>query len=190
MLSRFGGSSLGVAYALGMADLVMASAMPSVTARGGGIIMPVVKSINLVMDSTPGEKGKRIGDFLMMTCFQFTPITGAIFLTGMAASSLCPTLAADNFGVKINWGNWFAAACVPGFLCFLLMPLLSYRILNPSLKKTPQAKIMGREQLQKMGPSCASAVANEIMAPNQITVSHVDLSLRTSSQEMACVKKR
>ena len=32
LLSRFGGSSLGVAYALGTADLLMASAMPSVTA--------------------------------------------------------------------------------------------------------------------------------------------------------------
>ena len=80
LLSRFGGSSLGVAYALGTADLLMASAMPSVTARGGGIIMPVVKSINLVMDSGPGEKGRRIGDFLMMTCFQFTPITGRFSL--------------------------------------------------------------------------------------------------------------
>ncbi len=152
MLSKFGGSSLGVAYALGMADLCMASAMPSVTARGGGIIMPVVKSINLVMDSEPGVKGKRIGDFLMMTCFQFTPITGAIFLTGMAASSLCPVLAAENFGVQINWGNWFMAACVPGILCFILMPLLSYKILNPELKKTPEAKQMGREELVKMGP--------------------------------------
>lgn len=152
LLSRFGGSSLGVAYALGTADLLMASAMPSVTARGGGIIMPVVKSINLVMDSGPGEKGRRIGDFLMMTCFQFTPITGAVFLTGMAASSLCPTLAAENFGVEVNWGNWFAAASVPGLLCFLLMPLLSYRLINPTLKKTPQAKLMGREELKKMGP--------------------------------------
>lgn len=39
MLSKFGGSSTGIAYSLGLADLIMASAMPSVTARGGGIIM-------------------------------------------------------------------------------------------------------------------------------------------------------
>lgn len=41
LLSRFGGSALGIAYSLGIADFLMASAMPSVTARGGGIIMPV-----------------------------------------------------------------------------------------------------------------------------------------------------
>ncbi len=36
MLSLFGGSSLGIAYSLGISDLIMAPAMPSVTARSGG----------------------------------------------------------------------------------------------------------------------------------------------------------
>ena len=89
LLSKIGSSTLGVAYALGFADLVMAPAMPSVTARSGGIILPIAKAINEVMDSEPGEKGKRIGDFLIMVCFQFAPITGALFLTGMAANPLC-----------------------------------------------------------------------------------------------------
>ena len=152
LLSKFGGSALGIAYSLGVADLLMASAMPSVTARGGGIIMPVVKSINLVMDSGPGEKGKRIGDYLMMTCFQFTPITGACFLTGMAASSLCPALAAENFGVEITWTQWFQASCVPALLCFIVMPLLSLVVMRPQLRRTPQAKQMGHDELAKMGP--------------------------------------
>ena len=38
MLSLFGGSSTGIAYALSIADLIMAPAMPSVTARSGGIV--------------------------------------------------------------------------------------------------------------------------------------------------------
>lgn len=100
--SLFGGSSLGVAYSLGIADLVMAPAMPSVTARSGGIILPVAKSINQVLGSAPGPTGKRIGDFLIMTCFQFTPITGAMFLTGMAANSLCATLAKEGLGVNLT----------------------------------------------------------------------------------------
>ena len=95
MLSLFGGSSLGIAYALSLADLVMAPAMPSVTARSGGIVLPVAKSINAVMGSQPGETGKKIGDYLIMTCFQITPITGALFLTGMAANPLAAKLAHD-----------------------------------------------------------------------------------------------
>lgn len=152
MLSLFGGSSLGVAYSLGIADLIMAPAMPSVTARSGGIILPVAKSINQVLGSQPGPTGKKIGDFLIMTCFQFTPITGSLFLTGMAANPLCASLARDGLGVELSWGSWFYAALVPSLLCFLLMPLLTYKFMNPDLKRTPEAKVMGREELAKMGP--------------------------------------
>lgn len=47
MLSLFGGSSLGIAFSLGVADLILAPAMPSVTARSGGIVLPVAKSMIL-----------------------------------------------------------------------------------------------------------------------------------------------
>ena len=152
MLSLFGGSSLGVAYALGIADLVMAPAMPSVTARSGGIILPVAKSINQVLGSQPGPTGKKIGDFLIMTCFQFTPITGAFFMTGMAANPLCAQLAKDGLGLELTWASWFYAALVPAALCFVLMPLLTYKFMNPDLRKTPEAKIMGAKEYAAMGP--------------------------------------
>ncbi len=152
MLSIFGGSSLGVAYALGTADLIMAPAMPSVTARSGGIILPVAKSINQVLGSQPGPTGKKIGDFLIMTCFQFTPITGAFFMTGMAANPLCAQLAKDGLGVELTWASWFLAALVPAAICFVLMPLLTYKFMNPDLKKTPEAKVMGAKEYAAMGP--------------------------------------
>ena len=151
-LSLFGGSSLGVAYSLGLADLIMAPAMPSVTARSGGIVLPIAKSINQVLDSQPGPTGRRIGDFLVMTCFQFTPITGAMFLTGMAANPLCAQLAHDSLGVDLTWGQWFLAAVVPSMICFVALPLLTYKFMNPELKRTPEARVMGREELAKMGP--------------------------------------
>ena len=42
-----------------------------------------------------------------MTCFQFTPITGALFMTGMAANPLCAQLAKDGLGVELTWGLGF-----------------------------------------------------------------------------------
>lgn len=152
MLSLFGGSSLGIAYSLGVSDLIMAPAMPSVTARSGGIIFPIARSINAVLNSEPGPSGKRIGDFLTMVCFQFTPITGAMFLTGMAANPLVGSLAKSTLGVDITWGGWFVAAVVPAAVCFCLMPLLVYKLLNPELKRTPQAKAMGKQMLDELGP--------------------------------------
>lgn len=152
MLSLFGGSSLGIAYALGVTDLIMAPAMPSVTARSGGIILPVARSINDVLDSQPGPSGRRIGDFLIMVCFQFTPITGAMFLTGMAANPLVGDLAKKSLDIEISWGGWFLAAVVPALVCFVVMPQLVYRLLNPELKRTPEAKRLGRDSLRALGP--------------------------------------
>ncbi|HBO39289.1 MAG TPA: 2-oxoglutarate translocator, partial [Pasteurellaceae bacterium] len=151
MLSLFGGSSLGIAYSLGVSDLIMAPAMPSVTARSGGIIFPIAKSINDVLDSKPGISGKKIGDFLTMVCFQFTPITGAIFLTGMAANPLVGDLAKKILNLDITWTDWFIAAVVPASVCFIAMPLLVYNILNPELKKTPEAKAMGTKAYAALG---------------------------------------
>lgn len=156
MLSLFGGSSLGIAYSLGVSDLIMAPAMPSVTARSGGIIFPIARSINEVLGSTPGESGKRIGDFLTMVCFQFTPITGAMFLTGMAANPLVGSLAKTSLGIDITWGSWFISAVVPAMACFVLMPLLVYKLLNPQLKHTPEAKAMGKKSLAELGAMSSS----------------------------------
>lgn len=151
-LSLFGGSSLGIAFSLGIADLILAPAMPSVTARSGGIVLPIAKSINQVLDSEPGPNQKKLGEFLTMTCFQFTPITGAMFMTGMAANPLCATLAKEGLGIQLTWIGWFWAAVVPAMICFFVMPLLSYKILNPGLKRTPEAKAMGARELKAMGP--------------------------------------
>lgn len=155
MLSRFGGSSLGIAYALGISDLIMAPAMPSVTARSGGIVFPVARSINAALGSGPGPTGKKIGDFLTMVCFQFTPITGAIFLTGMAANPLVGSIAKKTLNIDITWGGWFVAAVVPAMVCFVVMPLLVYKLLNPEMKRTPEAREMGRKALKDLGPMSA-----------------------------------
>ncbi len=152
MLSKFGGSVIGIAYSLGFADLFMAPAMPSVTARSGGIVLPVARSILDVMGSGPGPSGKKIGDYLIMTCFQFTPITGALFLTGMAANPLCAQLAHDNLNVDISWGMWLWAALLPALVCFFLLPFVTKLLLRPTLNKTPEAKQLGKDKLKEIGP--------------------------------------
>ncbi|WP_337997557.1 DASS family sodium-coupled anion symporter [Oleispirillum naphthae] len=151
LVSMFGGSSLGIAYALGITDLIIAPATPSVTARSGGIIFPVARAINEVLGSGPGPTGKKIGDFLTMCCFQVTPITGAMFLTGMAANPLAASLAKQNLDIEISWGGWVLAAAAPCLASFVLTPLLVYALLRPELKRTPEAREMGKTALAEMG---------------------------------------
>ena len=45
LVSKMGKSTLGLGYAIAMADLILAPFMPSNTARSGGTIFPIVKNI-------------------------------------------------------------------------------------------------------------------------------------------------
>jgi DASS family divalent anion:Na+ symporter len=60
----FGKSSLGLAYGLGLADVCLAPAIPSNTARGGGIIYPIMKSMAISFDSVP-ENRKPIENWVL-----------------------------------------------------------------------------------------------------------------------------
>ena len=49
-----GRSTLGLAYGLGVAEALVAPAMPSTTARAGGIFMPIIDSLSRAAGSEPG----------------------------------------------------------------------------------------------------------------------------------------
>ena len=52
-----GKSTLGLAYGLSIAEAFLAPAMPSTTARAGGIFMPIINSLALSSGSEPGALG-------------------------------------------------------------------------------------------------------------------------------------
>ena len=73
MVSRFGGSSLGLAYSIVLTDAAIAPAFPSNTARGG-VLFPIVLSVSKGAGSEPNNpEGRRLGGYLMF-CTICTPI--------------------------------------------------------------------------------------------------------------------
>jgi len=150
-IARLGHSSLGLAYGLVLTDLLFAPATPSTTARCGGIIAPLFRSVASAYDSDP-EKGtqNRIGAFLVQCIFQCNAITCAMFLTSMAGNPLAANFAKE-LGVEITWAGWAIAAIVPGLLCLCLIPLVMYIFFPPELKKTPEMREIARQKLKEMG---------------------------------------
>ena len=146
-----GKRSLGLAYGLVATDLVLAPAIPSNTARAGGVVFPILKSlcVSLGSDAALGTE-RRIAGFLTFTAYQGVVVTSAMFLTAMAANPLAAELAAQQ-GVAISWGLWAAAGFVPGMLSLLLVPLLIYRLYPPEVTHTPEAPALARRRLQEMG---------------------------------------
>ncbi len=151
LVSVFGKKSLGLAYGMAFTDLVLAPAIPSNSARGGGIIYPIIKSLAITFESTPEKKTeRRIGAFLIKTAYQANIITSAMFLTAMAANPMMAEMA-EEMGIKVSWGKWALAAAVPGIVSIILIPWLIYKLYPPEIKETPQAKQIAQEHLKKMG---------------------------------------
>jgi DASS family divalent anion:Na+ symporter len=151
-MKLFGRNTLGLSYGLGLADLVLAPAMPSNTARAGGVLMPLLRSVSLAYDSDPAAgTERRIGSFMMLNGFQINIITSAMFLTAMAANPLAAELALD-VGVELTWGGWFLAALAPGLVSLIVIPLFVYLVYRPEIRSTPQATTMAQEALAEMGP--------------------------------------
>lgn len=155
-MSLIGKKSLGLSYGLIATDLILAPAVPSNTARAGGVVFPILQSISRAYGSNPddGTAGK-IGRFLTLVAFQGTIITSAMFLTAMAANPLAAKLAGD-MGIEITWGGWALAALVPGIVSLAVIPQVIYRLAPPEIKETPEATQIARNKLKEMGGIKAS----------------------------------
>jgi len=149
----FGKSSLGLAYGLGLADVCLAPAIPSNTARGGGIIYPIMKSMAISFDSVPEkpETHRKLGSFLTLNSYYMNLIASSMFLTGTASNPMCQKFAA-NLGINITWMSWAAAGFLPGLVAFFVVPLVLYKLYPPELKKTGDAPKMAAQKLKEMGP--------------------------------------
>lgn len=148
----FGKSSLGLAYGLGLADMCLAPAIPSNTARGGGIIYPIMKSMAISFGSVPDQPAthRKLGSFLTLNSYYMNLIASSMFLTGTASNPMCQKFAA-NLGIDITWMSWAVAGFVPGLVAFFVVPLVLYKLYPPELKKTDGAQKMAADKLKEMG---------------------------------------
>ncbi|MCW4387965.1 anion permease [Limosilactobacillus oris] len=147
----FGHRSLGLAYSIMGIDLVTSPAIPSNTARAGGVVYPIVKSLAETYGSDP-KKGtrKKIGSFLVFSEFHSNLITSATFMTAMAPNLVIVALA-KTLHINITWLGWFVAGVVPSVICLLATPYIIYKMYPPEVKETPNAKEWANEELDKMG---------------------------------------
>jgi len=147
-----GRRSLGLAYALIGADLVLATSIPSNAARNGGIIFPIARSAAEAYDSYPGPTAGRLGTFLMAVLYQADIVVCAMFLTGQASNALIARFAQQATGSGISYSEWAIGALVPGVLSLACVPLLVYRNLTPEVTHTPSAAARAQSELSRMGP--------------------------------------
>ena len=152
LVKALGRKTLGLGYAIAIADLVLAPFMPSNTARSGGTIFPVVKNIPGLYGSSPTDHPRKIGAYLCWTAFVTTCVTSAMFVTAMAPNLLACELARKIAHVDVTWTGWMMGFLPAGLLMFALTPLLVYLIYPPEIKEGDAVAKWAGAELTAMGP--------------------------------------
>jgi len=159
-----GKKTLGLGYAVALADLVLAPFTPSNTARSGGTIFPVIKNIPPIYGSEPGPTARKIGAYLMWTAFATTCLTSSMFLTGLAPNLLALSLVKTTAKIDISWTEWFMGMAPVGVLLFIFLPWLVYKIYPPELKSSPDVPVWAGEELKKMGRVSFKEISMALLA--------------------------
>ena len=151
-IERFARTPLRLGYSIAAADLVLAPFIPSDTARGGGVVFPIARSVAFAFGSEPGPTARRMGSFLTLVSFHTTYVASAMFLTGMAANPLIAGFASQVGHVELTWMRWFSGSIVPGLLTIAIVPCLLHRWVRPEIVDTSPARELARSELARMGP--------------------------------------
>src|SRR5207344_1211885 len=156
LVRALGRRTLGLGYAVTFADLILAPATPSNTARSGGTIYPIVSNIPRIYGSEPGPTAGKIGTYVMWTAFAATAVTSSLFLTALAPNAAALSIAKKTVGVDVSWSQWFTGFAPLGILLIVLVPLLSYVVCRPEVKESPEIVTWAANELAAMGPPSRS----------------------------------
>ncbi len=151
LVKSLGRQTLGLGYAIALADLILAPVTPSNTARSAGAVYPVIRNLPGLYGSFPGDTARRIGSYLLWTAFAATCVTSSMFLTALAPNLLALEFVSRAAAVSITWSDWLLGFLPVGVFLLLLLPFLIYKIYPPEVKSSREAPAWASEELGKMG---------------------------------------
>jgi len=152
LVQLLGRRTLGLGYAIALADLVLAPGTPSNTGRSAGIIYPVVRGIPALYGSEPGATARQIGSYILWTAFASTAVSSSMFLTALAPNAAALALVKQATGLEITWTQWFLGVWPIAVPLLALVPLLVYVVYPPGIRSSPEVPAWAAQELRRMGP--------------------------------------
>lgn len=152
LIGKFGRTTLGLGYIMGITDLIISPATPSNTARSGGIVYPIFRSISGTLGSESGETARKLGSYLTILMYHISLTTAGMFLTAMSPNSIVATYSKDILNVDLSWLNWAKGLFIPGLIVLICVPYILYKIYPPEIKVIENYKEISSEGLKEMGP--------------------------------------
>lgn len=106
LVKKMGHRTLFLGYAVMFSELILAPVTPSNSARGAGIIYPIIRNLPPLYNSQPNSASSRsIGSYIMWMGIVADCVTSAIFLTAMAPNLLLIGLMKGASHTALSWGG-------------------------------------------------------------------------------------
>ena len=152
LVRLLGHRTLGLGYAVALADFSLAPFTASAGARSAGTIYPVIRHIPELYGSRPDDgTSRRIGAYLLYTALATSFVTSSMFVTALAPNTLALAIMRQTAGVTVSWVDWFVGFAPVGLTLLALVPFIVYRIYPPEIRRAPEAPQWAVEQLRLMG---------------------------------------
>ena len=152
LVRTLGGRTLGLGYAIALADLALAPGTPSNTARSAGTLYPVLRSIPGLYGSEPGPSARRIGSYVMWTAFAVTAVTSSMFVTALAPNAAALAFVKHATGLDVTWTQWLLGVWPVGLLLLAAVPLLVYVVYPPGIRTSREVPEWAAQELGRLGP--------------------------------------
>jgi L-tartrate/succinate antiporter len=152
LVRLLGHRTLGLGYAVALADLALAPFTASATARSAGTIFPIVRQIPELYASRPDDgTARRIGAYVLYTALVASMVTSSMFITALAPNTLAVTVMRQTAGVTVSWLDWVVGFAPVGITLLALVPWLLYIVYPPQIRRAPEVPRWAAEQLRAMG---------------------------------------
>ncbi len=191
LVNKMGRNTLGLGYAISLADLLLSPFMPSNTARSGGTIFPIVKNIPLLYDSTPEKDPRKIGAFITWVALASTCVTSSMFSTALATNVLANTLLESTGIAGPSWMQWFLFFLPVGLILLASIPLITYFVYPPTLKTSRDIPEWAGNELKAMGKTSKNEIIMAILSCLALTLwifgKYLEINTTISALAVLCL---
>jgi len=157
LVRALGHRTLGLGYAVALADLVFAPFTPSATARSAGTIYPVIRHIPELYGSRPDDGTSRLlGSYLLYTALAVSFVTSSMFITALAPNALVISIVEQTISVRISWVDWLRGFAPVGLTLLAVVPLVLYWIYPPGIRRAPDVRTTSSDRRTR-GMSCSGS---------------------------------
>jgi L-tartrate/succinate antiporter len=155
LVRALGSSTLGLGYAIMLAEVVLAPFTPSNTARSAGTVFPVIRNIPPLYGSHPGPTARRIGAYVMWVAFASTAVTSSMFVTALAPNLLAVGMVEKAIDHPIAMSEWVRGFLPMAVVLVAVLPWLVYKVYPPEVKGGREVPQWAEGELDRMGPVTA-----------------------------------